>query len=385
MTQRRARVCLVTAVPMTINAFLQGHIRALAADYEITVVANGTAADVAAVLGPHVAFVAAPIVRPIAPGRDCVALLALWRLFRLGRFDSVHSVTPKAGLLSMLAARAAGVPHRFHTFTGQIWATRRGPMRWLLKSLDRLLAGSATHVMADSSSQRSFLVQQGIVREAEVTVLADGSVAGVNTQRFAPNPETRTRIRAHFRIADDDVVFMYLGRLNRDKGVPDLLHAFEAFAANRPTIHLLLVGPDEEGMEPEVDALASRSPGRVHRVAFAERSEQFMAAADVFCLPSYREGFGVVLIEAAGVGLPSVASRIYGITDAVVDGVTGVLHPPGDRGALAAAMRTLADDPALRRKLGDAARARVRQSFTEAQVTGALVAFYHAHVDGVRG
>lgn len=379
---RRPRVCLVTAVPITINAFLQGHIRALSADYDVTVVSNCTAADVATVLGPRVAFAPAPIVRPIAPWRDLVALLALWRLFRKDRFDAVHSVTPKAGLLSMLAARAAGVPCRFHTFTGQIWATRRGPMRWLLRSLDRLMAKSATHVLTDSISQRTFLAQQGIVGQSDVTVLAEGSVAGVNTERFAPDAGARDRIRADFRIASGDVVFMYLGRLNRDKGVPDLLHAFDAVAANHPAIQLLLAGPDEEGLEPAVSALAARWPGRVHRVPYTQTPERFMAAADVICLPSYREGFGVVLIEGAAVGLPALASRIYGITDAVLEGVTGLLHPPGDRAALATAMRTLTDDAGLRRRLGAAARDRVRQCFTEAHVTGAMTAFYRAHVDG---
>lgn len=382
MTLQRPRVCIVTAVPSTIMAFLQGHIRALAAEHDVTLVTNGAEADLPGLLGPHVTLSPVAIERQIALWRDVVGLVTLWRVMRRGRFDVVHSVTPKAGLLSMVAARAAGVPRRFHTFTGQVWVTRRGPQRWLLKTLDRLLASCATQVLADSHSQRAFLEQEGIARD--VRVLAAGSVAGVDVHRFAPSLADRARIRTELGVPADGVMCMYLGRLNRDKGVPDLLAAFEAAARDLPNLHLLIAGPDEEGMESDVAALVSRVPGRVHRKGFVQSPEHFMAAADVFCLPSYREGFGVVLIEAAAVALPSIASRIYGITDAVDDGVTGLLHPPGDVTALAGAMRDLAADGARRTTMGEAARARVLAQFTQDRVTGAMVTFYRQQLAGAR-
>lgn len=379
-TARRA-VCIVTAVPISLRAFFPAHVAVLRERYDITLVSTGTAADVAPLLGPHVRFLPVSIARRIAPFRDLRALIALYRLFRIHRFDLVHSMTPKAGLLAMVAARAAGVPNRVHTFTGQVWSTRTGAGRWLLKSLDRLLANSATALLADSASQARFLVDNRIAGAGEVEVLADGSVAGVDMERFRPDTVARARVRTEYRISDAAVLFLFLGRWSRDKGVGDLAQAFALASQTVPDIHLLVVGPDEDGFAAEISGLARRCPGRVHAIGYAERPEDYMAAADVFCLPSYREGFPVVIIEAAAVGLPAIASRIYGITDAVDDGVTGVLHPPGSIREIAAAMVRLASDERERRAMGVAARARAGARFSQARVTEALATFYRMRLE----
>jgi glycosyltransferase involved in cell wall biosynthesis len=372
----RRRICIVGPLPLTINVFLRKHVGALSKVYDVTLVANGRAEDLPGVLGPHVSFVPVAIERRVRVERDVLALLRLWRLFRKERFDSVHSIIPKTGLLSMVAARLAGVPVRIHTFTGQTWATRRGLGRLALKSLDRLLAMSASRLLADSHSQRLFLVENGIVRASAIDVLANGSVAGVDSSRFKPDAEARREIRERLGIPREAVAFVFVGRLTRDKGLVDLSRAFLAAARRNGSIHLLIVGPDEEGLAEVFSALAEQVPGRVHSVGFADRPETYLAAADVFCLPSYREGFGMALIEAAAVGLPSIASRIYGITDAVDDGVTGILHRPGDVPEIAEALCLLASDPQLRLRMGGAARERAMSKFSEARVTGALMAFY---------
>lgn len=372
----RRRVCFVTSAPITLSVFFRAHLAVLRQEYDVTLVSNGSAHDVAPLLGSHVGFVPLRIERRISIARDATALVNLYRLFRRERFNSVHSMTPKAGLLAMVAARFAGVPHRIHTFTGQVWATRTGVRRMVLKSLDRLLSTSATALLADSESQSRFLIENGIGRPGQIAVLADGSVAGVDLERFRPRSETRGRMRRDYGISDDAVLFMFLGRLSLDKGLGDLARAFAITATKAPSVHLLVVGPDEDGFESELSRLAACFPGRVHSFGFADRPEDHMAAADVFCLPSYREGFGVVIIEAAAVGLPAIASRIYGITDAVEDGVTGLLHTAGSASEIAQAMQRLASDETLRRRMGDAARARVATRFSEARLTTAFCEFY---------
>ncbi len=370
----RKRICLVCADPATFDAFLFPHAVRLAADFEVAVACHGRPRRAGQV---NATFHAVPVERRVNPLRDLRALLALRRLFRRERFDAVHSFTPKAGLLAMLAARATGVPRRLHTFTGQVWATQRGVKRSFLKALDRKLAGAATHVLADSASQARFLVAEGVVDDARLTVIGDGSICGVDLARFRPDPAARAAVRAELGIGTEALVLLFLGRLTRDKGVADLARAFAQMQA-APAAWLVLVGPDEEEMQPR---LRTALGDRVAHVRFAPATaapERFLAAADVLCLPSRREGFGSVIIEAAACGCPCVASRIYGITDAVEEGQGGLLHPPGDVAALRDCLGRLAADRELAARLGREARARAERLFPEQRLTDGLAAFYHA-------
>jgi lipopolysaccharide/colanic/teichoic acid biosynthesis glycosyltransferase len=164
--------------------------------------------------------------------------------------------------------------------------------------------------------------------------------------------------------------------VTHDKGVLDLASAFATIADERPDVHLVLVGSDEAQLRARLAAACARHAGRFHLLDFTERPEEIMAAADVLCLPSYREGFGSVVIEAAACGTPAVASRIYGIVDAIEDGRTGLLHTPGSIGELTDALRRIASDDDLRRALGDAARVRAASQFHSGRLTAALAAFY---------
>ena len=178
-------------------------------------------------------------------------------------------------------------------------------------------------------------------------MVADGSVCGVDTERFRPDPEARVRTRRRLRIPEEAFVFLFLGRLYREKGVYELAEAFESLRASHPEAHLLLVGPDEEG----VVAALGRIPG-VTTEGFTDAPEEVLAAADVLCLPSHREGFGLVIIEAAACGVPAIGSDIYGISDAIVDGETGILHRVGSVADLRHAMSRLIEDRDLARRMG---------------------------------
>lgn len=377
-----SRVCLVVASEMTIRAFLLDHLRALAGRHDVAVVADTKDPGMLRRLGLALDVTPVAIPRQLSPLRDLGALVRLWRLFRAGRFEVVHSVTPKAGLLAMLAAAAARVPIRLHVFTGQVWATRTGLSRWILKQADRVIARAATHLLADSHSQRDFLVAEGVVAPGKIEVLGAGSISGVDLARFRPDPELRARLRAELALPEAALVFLFLGRLNRDKGVPELARAFAEVAGRCPEAHLLVVGPDEQGLTPALEETLRPVSERVRFVGFTDRPEQLMAAGDVYCLPSHREGFGTAVIEAAAAGLPAVASRIYGLTDAVVDGTTGLLHPPGDVAAIAGQMARLAADAGLRAELGRRARSRAEQEFPATRLTAEWVRLYERLLSG---
>jgi glycosyltransferase involved in cell wall biosynthesis len=361
---------------MTAVAFLLPHLKVLSADYAVSVVANSPDRSSLQQHGLDIQIQPVQIERSIRPLADLRALVALYRYFRQQRFDVVHSVTPKAGLLAMMAAWLACIPVRMHMFTGQVWATKTGASRIILKTADRLIAGLATRNLVDSPSQRDFLLKEGVINADRMEVLADGSICGVDLLRFRPDAAARRSVREEFAIADSAVLLLSLGRLNKDKGIADLAASFADLAQRLPNLWLLLVGPDEEDMQSLVESICVGCIERVVRVGFTDKPEYFMAAADIFCLPSYREGFGSSVIEAAACGVPAVASRIYGLTDAVEEGGTGLLHRPADVEGLSACIETLGSDIELRQGMGRAARMRVESKFSQFRLTSAMRAFY---------
>jgi glycosyltransferase involved in cell wall biosynthesis len=371
-TDRRPRVVIVVSHPGTAQAFLLYQLELLSRAYDVSLVANAPAEELR-FLPSSVRPVSVRLVRRPSPLRDLAALADLIRLFRRERFALVHSMTPKAGLLAMTAAFLARVPVRLHTFMGEVWATRRGWSRWLLRQADRATAAMATDVLAVSPTELAFLRSEGVVAPEDGRVLANGSVAGVDPERFSPDPAIRRSVRSDLRIREGDVLFLYLGRLNRDKGVISLLHAWRRVTSSTADGHLLIIGDDEEGL---LELPVAREAERLTVLGHTSEPERYLRAVDVLCLPSRREGFGNVIIEAAAAGVPTIASRIYGVVDAVVDGETGLLCEPDDVTALADRMITLLVDPELRHRLGRAARDRAVSMFSEETVAAALTRTY---------
>lgn len=374
------RICIIVSSPMTVRAALLDQIAALSRKYQVCLVLNLEKGEVLADLSAAVEVVNAPIVRNTSVVQDLRALLFLIAFFRRRKFDAVHSVTPKAGLLTAMAGAIARIPVRIHMFTGQVWATRSGLPRRVLKAIDTLLASLATHILVDSPSQRDFLVCEGVVSEKKSRVLGSGSICGVDPSRFRPDRELRKTIRQREGIPQDGVVFLNVGRLKLDKGVLDLALAFARVGADHPEAWLLVVGPDEEGLRPRMEQICSRVGSRLRFVGHTDMPQEYMAAADVLCLPSYREGFGSVIIEAASAGIPSVASKIYGITDAIEPTAAEFLHPPRDVEALQSKMKQMIDHPALRQELGQKAQLRAHRLFAKDLVTAAMVDFYDSVV-----
>ena len=381
------RVCRVVTVPITFATLLRQQMKVIAdKGFDLTLVCSpGSELDsVARECGASAHAI--PMRRAISPLSDLGAVWRLTCLFRAARFHIVHSSTPKAGLITAFAGRLARVPIRMHTYTGQPWVTMQGWSRHLARAADRIVAALDTRVYTDSASQRDFLISQGIVRVEKISVLASGSISGVDLARFDPAKWGGAVARATRRalgIADDALVIVFLGRVTRDKGIVELLSAFDLLHSPRRVIELVLVGP----LEPERDPLPmetldrlTRHP-RIHVVGFVVEPERYFGASDVFCLPSYREGFGTVAIEAAAMGLPAVVSSIYGLTDAVVPNQTGLWCKPKDVESLHVALQQLVDDAELRHTFGAQGRTRARQLFDARSVNQAVVDEYRRMLD----
>lgn len=366
----------VATTPFAVNAFLRTHLLGLAETYEVTLCVDTSAYPLVDDVSIAVTVRHIDIARKISPWQDLRAMFQLRRCFREIRPTTVHSITPKAGLLSMLAGILARVPLRFHTFTGQVWANKTGIGRFVLKGVDRLIALCASRVFADSASQCRFLEREGVVQRGGVTMLGQGSVAGVDLVRFHPDPAARAALRAETGAADGVPIFLFVGRLVRDKGVFDLVDAFAALNARRTQWELWMVGPDEDGLMATLRAEGERSGARIRWFGPTPTPERYMAAADVFVLPSYREGFGSVIIEAAACGIPTVAYRIDGVVDAIDADRTGCFVAKGDIGELAKAMERLGSAPETVGELGEAARQRAINDFSSSTVSAAWMAFY---------
>ena len=370
-------ICIVVSSPMTVNVFLKDQVLALSNRYKMSIVANTQDIGLLDVIKSRTEVIHICIERKISLINDIKAFFSLYYMLSRKNYAAVHSVTPKAGLLAMSAAFFARIPVRIHTFTGQIWANSTGIKKLIFKLMDRMLTAFSTHILIDSNSQKTFLVEQGIVSKDKSRVLAKGSISGVDTELFKPDLEVRADLRNSLDIRKDDVVFLYLGRLNKDKGLLDLGFSFSRICAIYDNVHLLIVGPDEEDIKACLIKSFNNCLDKIHFIDYTGEPQNYMACADVFCLPSYREGFGSVIIEAASTGIPSAASRIYGITDAVEDGITGLLHEAGNTDQLIEIMKRFIDNPDLRETMGEKARVRAVRDYPNKVVTEALLDYYN--------
>ena len=368
------KICFVTAVPGSANAFLKDHMASLKKDYQVYYVSNEL--NESNIIVPHDGYHCVCIQRGISLVKDLKALFQLTCYFRKEKFDSVHSVTPKAGLLTAVAGFFAGIPVRIHIFTGQVWANKKGPMRWFLKFMDRIIVLFGNHFLVDGEGQRQFLIQQRILKEKTSKVLGHGSICGVNLKRFVPNEQSRIEARQEIN-ALDKTVFVFMGRLNHDKGMYELLSAFDRLASENSKSMLLLFGNDEEDVAAHFSEYKHLNRDNFLYYGRTSEPQKMLQAGDVFVLPTYREGFGSSVIEASALGLPVICSDAYGVKDAMVDNVTGIRCKVGDVNSLYQAMRTFADEPDLITKMGKAGRERVISDFDGEKMTQYWVEYYH--------
>jgi glycosyltransferase involved in cell wall biosynthesis len=324
---------------------------------------------------------AVAMARRLTPCADIVAVAAMQHLFRAHRPVIVHAHTPKGGLLGLTAALAAAIPVRIYHMRGLVFTTATGWRRALLRRTEQLSCDLAHQVFAVSESVRALAVEAKVCDPAKIKVLARGSGNGVDaTGRFNPDavgPEARRETRARLGIRDDELVVGFVGRLVRDKGVGELVDAWRTIREANGRAHLIVIGAFEprDAISRET-ALVMRTDPRIHLVESTFEMPVWYAAMDLVVLPTYREGFPNVLLEAAAMRLPVVASRAPGCVDAVEDGKTGILVPPRDARALAGAIDAYLRNPASRRRPGAAARDRVLGHFRPEPIWQALYLEY---------
>ena len=375
----KKKIAFVVAIPGSAEAFLTNHFEVLTKEYDVSLIANFPKDyDTSNFEGMNINYIHAPIRREISIMNDLKALFALYRIFKKEKFCSVHSVTPKAGLLTALASWLAGIKVRIHIYTGQVWATRKGVMRMALKMMDKMIAFFDNHILVDGEGQRQFLIKEGVIKEQNSSVLAHGSICGVKLEKFNISEKVRVNERDKFGFKDDDVVFIFLGRLNHDKGIGELYDAYNRLVSECPKAKLLLYGSDEEGYDKLVSNYVNIKKGENYFYPGRTRTPyDALQGGDVFVLPTWREGFGMSVIESQALGLPVITSDAYGVCDASVPNETGLRCRVNDAIGLYTCMKEYYHHPEKRKEHGIAGRRRVEQFFDRNIVTQAWVDFYN--------
>ena len=306
-------------------------------------------------------------------GSDIITLYQIWRACLSIKPTVIVSLVPKAGLLSSLAGFAGGIRHRVHIFQGEVWYGKTGLYRRFFRMVDRLTASLSTHCLCVSNSEREFLVKNHVVGDAKLFILGAGSICGVNIPQILRQEKK----------PDASVALLFVGRVARDKGIFDLLGAFQELLERGRAVTLTIVGPLElpEELASRFKAICAGLGERVVVRSFETDLDKYYRACDILCLPSHREGFGMVAIEASSYAKPVVGYDIVGLRDAVIHGETGLLCSPKNIDGLCDALEQLVIQPTLRESLGKAGRSYVEANFRRDQVVTRYADYISSLVD----
>lgn len=374
----RVKIIRTSTVPGSLDTFCRGLLSELQQECGYEVVAVSSPGDRLETLAARegVRTVAVPMERHISPLKDLKSLWRLVRVFRRERPMMVHSMTPKAGLLSMMAAWICRVPVRLHTFTGLVFPTATGLTQKILVFTDRLTCACATHIVPEGQGVKNDLTNYRITRKP-LHVLGHGNVRGIDLDYFDPAlSEIRTEAA---KIRKPGVFnFVFVGRLVRDKGINELVEAFERLNKEHPDTRLLLVGrqePELNPLKPESLAKIDSNPS-IEAVGLQSDVRPWLASSDAFVFPSYREGFPNVVIEAGAMCLPSIVTDINGSREIIIEGQNGIIIPPRNADSLYAAMKQFVEQTQNLKRMASSARPLIASRYEQGYVWKCLKDYY---------
>ena len=383
----------ITTVPLSLKVLLKGQLRFMASNgFDV----KGVSSEGEELREVHenegIAVEAITMSRKITPFQDLKSLWEMWNFLRKEKPQIVHTHTPKAGIIGMLAARLAGVPHRLHTVAGLPLMEATGTKRKILNFVERLTYSSATRVYPNSKGLYDFILQNNFTQSNKLKIIANGSSNGINTTFFSPAQVSeieKVALREKLNIQPDDFVFVFVGRIVSDKGINELIKAFSELQTaenNELTgIKLLLVG----GLENDLDPLNPETLAEINQnkdiisVGFQQDVRSFFAIADALVFPSYREGFPNVVMQAGAMGLPSIVSDINGCNEIIIEGENGLIIPPKNVEKLKEKMLTLAKDKNLYTKLKGNSRRMIENRYEQSVVWNALLEEYEGLLQSV--
>ena len=380
-TNDSPKLLRISTVPGSLASLLKGQLKYLSEHYEVVGVSSpGKTLDLVSTR-EGVRTVGIPMERRIAVLKDVVSLIRLILLFRKERPDIVHSITPKAGLLSMLAAWITRVPVRMHTFTGLVFPTARGKMQRLLILMDKITCSCATHINPEGEGVKRDLMRYGITGKP-LHVIGNGNVNGIDLACFhVLNTQDETeKLRYTYKIHSSCFTFCFVGRMVRDKGINELVNAFAKLHSENQNVRLILVGPFEKELDPllpEVEVLIHQHPGIIY-AGYQPDVRPYLAASDALVFPSYREGFPNVVMQAGAMDLPSIVTDINGCNEIIHERENGVIIPPKNENALYGAMKYFTENPQEVNRMAGNARRMIASRYGQQALWRALLEEYRS-------
>ena len=383
----------ITTVPISFKVLLKGQLRFMASNgFDVKGVSSEGEELKEVIENEGIVMKAINMSRKITPFQDLKSLWEMWNFLRKEKPQIAHTHTPKAGIIGMLAARLAGVPHRLHTVAGLPLMEATGIKRKILNFVEKLTYSSATRVYPNSKGLYDFILQNNFTQSNKLKIIANGSSNGINTTFFSPAQVTeieKVALREKLNIQPDDFVFVFVGRIVSDKGINELIKAFSELQAAENNeqigIKLLLVGGLESDLDPlNPETLAEINQNRdIISVGFQQDVRPFFAISDALAFPSYREGFPNVVMQAGSMGLPSIVSDINGCNEIIVEGENGLIIPPKNVEKLKEKMLTLAKDKNLYAKLKENSRRMIENRYEQSVVWKALLEEYEGLLQSV--
>lgn len=371
----------ITTVPISLFSLLPGQLRYMSQYYEVISVSSEGKLRRLVEEREGIRTIPIEMTRKISPIQDLKSVWDLYKLFKKEKPFIVHSHTPKAGIAGMLAAMLAGVPHRLHTVGGLPLIIEKGIQYKILYLVEKATYLCATRVYPISYGIKNYILDKNIASEKKVSIIANGSSNGIDTGHFTPScisENDKLYLKNKLDIEENDFVFIFVGRLVKDKGINELVSAFVALKEVRSNIKLLLVGPFEGDLNPiNQENLDEINTNRnIISVGFQKDVRPYLAISKVLVFPSYREGFGNVIAQAGSMGLPSIVSNITGCNEIIIEGENGVIIPSKDTNAIYNAMLRFIDDNDLLNKLKSNARRMIVERYEQQVVWEAILAEY---------
>lgn len=377
------KIVRTSTIPLSLNVLLKGQLKFLSEFYDIVGISSEGQLLDEVKQREGIKTIEVNMERGISPLKDLTSLYKLYKILKKEKPVIVHSITPKAGLLTMLSGKMAGVPIRIHTFTGLIFPTRKGPVKKLLIGMDQLLCSAATHIYPEGEGVKKDLINYKITSKS-LKVIGNGNVNGIDLEHFSPDQVSEAQkelLRQELNIKNGDFVFVFVGRLVGDKGINELVKAFSLLNKTKNAEHrfkLLLVGPLEQELDPLPEDILNEIKNNpdIIDAGFQKDVRPYFAISDVLAFPSYREGFPNVVMQAGAMGLPSIVSDINGCNEIIVEGENGVIVPVKNSEKLSEAMERMKSDTEYYKKLKMNARPMIESRYEQSEVWNAILSEY---------
>lgn len=379
-SKKKPSLLLVSHTPLVAHFFLREHIKMLGNTFDVLVAHNSNIDTYCPSVSDLCEVYNLTIQRRFAFWGDLWAFIQLSKLVYKIRPKVILSMTPKSGLIGMLVARIFRIGIRVHIFQGEVWPNRTGIVKKILQFCDSLVIRNSTHLLCVSSSEKNLLQRTFRINAGKLKMLGKGTICGVKPNFFSNNRKKREQAQRIYDIPENSKVCVYVGRICEEKGIRELIAAFCQLDHTDRDKRLILVGPEEN-----FSATSALQKWPVHIrdlisiYPFTDDPSLVLSKSDFLCLPSHREGFGLAIIEAAAMGLPAIGSRIVGVSDAIVDNETGLLHEAKNVSDLSRCMQKMFDNDFLRLEMGRKAERRAHKYYKQLHV----VSLYDEYIRGL--